>query len=92
MEAMRLVWAAAAGAVGGLWLARIAGWITGLDGAPLLVIAAVLGIGGGVVGLREAHRLTPLTHQERRDALIGWGIVGLLLAVVLLGAVTGFGE
>jgi len=73
----------------GLWLARIVGWVAGLDGAALGLVALLLGIIGGLVGWAEARKLRPMGSQERRDAVLGWGIVGLLVGLLAVVALVG---
>jgi hypothetical protein len=73
----------------GLWIARVVGWIADLDGAALGVVAFALGVVGGLIGSAEARRLRPMESQERRDAVLGWSIVGVLATTVAVAALTG---
>ena len=73
----------------GLWIARIVGWIADLDGALLGVIALVLGTLGALIGWAHARTLPPMRSQERRDAVLGWGIVGLLIGAIGVAALLG---
>ncbi|WP_270046071.1 hypothetical protein [Solirubrobacter ginsenosidimutans] len=73
----------------GLWAARIVGWIANVDGAVLVVVAVAFGFIGGLLGWAEARKRRPMASQERRDAVLGWGIVGLLVGVLAIIALAG---
>lgn len=91
-EAVRRAATTLWGVSSGLWIARGVGWLVELDGAVLGVIALVLGVGGGLLGWREARKLKPMESHERRDAMLGWSIVGLLIGFVVMAALTGIGD
>lgn len=60
-----------------------------LDGTALAVTALVLGGIGAAAGWTHARRLTPMRSAERRDAVLGWSIVGALIGVLALAALAG---
>ncbi|MEA2495726.1 MAG: hypothetical protein QOJ29_3637 [Thermoleophilaceae bacterium] len=90
METTRRWWTVLAGVYCGLFLASEAHRLTGLSGIWLLLLTLVCASVGAAVGLATAHELRPMDSRDRRDALIGWGIVGALLAALPLGALIGF--
>jgi hypothetical protein len=73
----------------GLWLARILGWIVDLDGAVLGVLALVFAVIGAATGWASARKLQPMRPGERRDAVLGWSIVGALVGALGVAAVLG---
>lgn len=83
---MRRVAAVFVGLWVGLWLGRIVGWIFGWDGDSLIgafVVGGVLGLLGGV---ETARTQKPWDNEDRRDAVIGWGVVAGLVALIGLVA------
>jgi hypothetical protein len=89
LEAVRRAATVFAGVWVGLWAARIVGWIADLDGAVLGLVALASGVIGGLVGWAEARTLRPMGSQARRDALLGWGFVGLLVGGLAVAALAG---
>lgn len=73
----------------GLWIAEAVVWLTGAHGAVELAITVVLGLTGAVVGVRDARSVEPTPEPERRNAVIGWGIAGVLIAGLLAATVFG---
>ncbi len=89
LEALRRAATTLGGVWVGLWVARIVGWLADIDGIVLGLVALALGVLGGLVGWSEARKLKPMASQERRDAIIGWSVVGLLVGGLAVAALTG---
>ena len=70
----------------GLWLGRLVVWVFGLDGGALTAVFVIGGAIGLVGGVETARTLDPWDSKDRRDAVIGWGVVGALIALVGLVA------
>lgn len=73
----------------GLWIARIVGWIADLEGVVLGVVALAFAAVGALAGWSSARDLQPMQSQERRDAVLGWGLVGALIGAVAVAALVG---
>jgi hypothetical protein len=86
MERIRHGAAVLGGACTGLWFARGIGWILDLDGLVLAVIALACALLGGAAGHAHGRTLTPLDSRERRDAVLGWSVVGALVGAIAIGA------
>ncbi len=87
MLTLRRIAAVLVGAWVGAGLVRaLLDWVLGLEGPG--VVAAVLAgaVLGGVGAIGEARRLEPWPPDERRDAIIGWSVVLVLVAIVGAGA------
>ena len=68
-------------------------WLNaGLDGAVLGVVALSVATVGGLTGWARARALQPMESQERRDAVLGWGIVGVLVGAIAIAALIGVGD
>jgi hypothetical protein len=90
MEAVRRTWTVFGGIYCGLFVASGVHWLTGLRGIWFLPVALVCGGVGAAAGVATARELRPMDSRDRRDAAIGWCIVGALLATLPLGALVGF--
>ena len=83
MEALRKVATVLSLTGGGIYLASIVtDLILGLSRGWVLGAMAVCGLLGFVVGVADARELTPWSRSERRDAVLGWGVVLALIAVI----------
>ncbi len=82
MLTFRRVVQAACGLWAGAWIGRIAfDWLLGLDGAALLAGQLACALIGGVVMWLDSRTLRPWRPAERRDAIVGWGLlIGLVVA------------
>jgi hypothetical protein len=89
METIRRWWMALVGVYVSLLIPSAVHWLTGLGGMWLLPVVLVCAGGGAAAGLAQADELTPMTSRDRRDALIGWSAVGVLLATLPLGVLVG---
>jgi hypothetical protein len=85
VEALRRGTAVFGGVYFGLLVAQVVHWVTGLQRLGLLVLALVLAGMGAAAGWANAKELTPLTVQERRDSIVGWSVVVVLVGVCLVG-------
>jgi hypothetical protein len=90
MEKLRHGAAILGGVWVGMWLARIVGWIFGLDGLVLGAVALAFSVLGGVAGHARGKELPPLDSRERRDAVLGWSFVGAIVGVLAIVALIGF--
>jgi hypothetical protein len=80
---------ALAGVYLGLAVPSVVHWLTGLRGTWLLLLALGCAGGGAAAGWAEARELPQMTSRHRRDTLIGWSVVGALVAALPLGALAG---
>lgn len=64
--------------------AKLLRWVLGLGeprGFWLWAMTVAFGVAGLVAGVTQARALEPMDPRQRRDAILGWGTI----AVVLLG-------
>lgn len=66
----------------GGWLGRLVIWIAGLDDGSALAALIVCAALGGLIGVAFARTLEPWDAAERRDAVVGWSIVGVLIGLI----------
>jgi hypothetical protein len=65
------------------WIGRaIFDWILGLEGAAVTVPVIIAALLGAAIGASEARDLEPWAPSKRRDAIIGWGTVIAVVAVI----------
>jgi hypothetical protein len=85
VEALRRAATVFGGVYFGLFVAQVVHWVTGLEHVGLAMLAVVLAGIGATAGWANSRDLTPLTDQERRDSVIGWSFVVVLVGVCLVG-------
>lgn len=88
---MRRVAAVFVGTWVGLWIGRSVCWVLGLHGGLEIAALAVGGLFGCLVGIENARSLKRWGRQDRREAIVGWGVVGGLIAIIgVIGIVSTF--
>jgi hypothetical protein len=85
VEALRRAAAVFGGVYFGLFVAQVVHWVTGLERLGLAVLALVFAGVGAAAGWSNAKALIPFTDQERRDSIIGWSVVVVLVGVCVVG-------
>ena len=74
-----------AGVWGGAWITgAVLHRVLGLEGTWVAVAIVAGGLLGGIASLGEARTLRPYSPDERRDAILGWGLIGGMAALACL--------
>jgi hypothetical protein len=76
MLALRRLWTVIVGAWVAAILARaVLGWILGLEGAGVFAVVLAATAVGGLMSLGAARQVQPMDPDERRDSILGWGVL-----------------
>jgi hypothetical protein len=67
--------------MGGTAARALLEWALGLRGTWVLVAILVATVLGGLASLDAARKVEPMAPGERRDAILGWGVVVALVGV-----------